>query len=353
MNAILGMYPELSPTDPYVMDSPGLRPEGWVMTIEGKKGEKGKEFCGSSNKCYDEIDNESERRTIAFMQKNAKAKKPFFVTYQPMWLNFLKPQAKKDSINGGKIPNSYKKLDEFVGRVMKELKTLGIAENTLFVAMADNGPMSHNPPPGWAMTELMYRGGKGDFTEGGVRVPALAWWPGMIDEKQLVGDIIHVSDLFTTFARIGGATKYIPRDRVIDGVDQTELLLEGDSHSHRDYIHIYQGNVLAATVKGRYKKHWIGVGEGANSGISAAYFDLFQDPKEKNPQLIPLIHFQGQFNAMRERHNMMKKVYPDQENGHGVPYAGLTNARPETLEIGKRLEREKAAMPESVRKYMP
>ena len=36
--------------------------------------------------------------------------------------------------------------------------------------MADNGPMSHDPPPGWAMTEIMYRGGKGDYTEGGVRV---------------------------------------------------------------------------------------------------------------------------------------------------------------------------------------
>ncbi|MCD6213267.1 MAG: sulfatase-like hydrolase/transferase [Sulfurovum sp.] len=353
VNAILGLYPDMSPKDPYVMDNPGLRPEGWVMTIEGKKGEKGKEFCGSSNKCYDEIDRESEKRTIAFIQKNAKAKKPFFVTYQPMWLNFLQPEPNKSSVNGGKIPNSYKRLDEFVGKVMKELKALGIAENTLFVAMADNGPMSHNPPPGWAMTELMYRGGKGDFTEGGVRVPAVAWWPGMIDEKQLVGDIIHVADLFTTFARIGGATEFIPRDRVIDGVDQTELLLEGDSHSHRDYVHIYQGNTLAATVKGRYKKHWIGTSEGVNSGVSATYYDLFQDPKELNPQMIPLIHFQGQFHAMQVRHNMMKKVYPDQDNASGVPYAGLTNSRPETLEIGKRIEREKAAMPESVRKYIP
>jgi len=353
VNAILGLYPDMSPKDPYVMDNPGLRPEGWVMTIEGKKGEKGKEFCGSSNKCYDEIDRESEKRTIAFIQKNAKAKKPFFVTYQPMWLNFLQPEPNKSSVNGGKIPNSYKRLDEFVGKVMKELKELGIAENTLFVAMADNGPMSHNPPPGWAMTELMYRGGKGDFTEGGVRVPAVAWWPGMIDEKQLVGDIIHVSDLFTTFARIGGATEFIPRDRVIDGVDQTELLLEGDSHSHRDYVHIYQGNVLAATVKGRYKKHWIGTSEGVNSGVSATYYDLFQDPKELNPQMIPLIHFQGQFHAMQVRHNMMKKEYPDQANASGVPYTGLTNARPETLEIEKRLKREKAAMPRSVRKYMP
>jgi len=307
VNAILGMHPNMSPPDPYAMDSPGLNPVGWVMTIEGEKGKKGKEFCGISNECYDRIDKESEKRTIEFMHKNAKAKKPFFITYQPTWLNFLQPEPKKSSENGGKVANSYAKLDAFVGKVMKELKTLGIAENTLFVAMADNGPMSHNPPPGWAMTEIMYRGGKGDYTEGGVRVPAMAWWPGMIDSGQLVGDIIHVTDLFTTFARLGGATKYIPTDRVIDGIDQTELLLEGDSHSRRDYVHIYQGHTLAATVKGRYKRHWIGLDEGAASGISASYYDLYQDPHEKNPQMIPMIHFQGQFTAMRERHEMFKK----------------------------------------------
>ncbi|MEH6581646.1 MAG: sulfatase-like hydrolase/transferase [Halioglobus sp.] len=353
VNAILGMHPEMLPPDPYAMDSPGLNPTGWVMTIEGKKGEQGKEFCGISNECFEKIDIESEKRTIAFMRKNAKAKKPFFVTYQPMWLNFLSPEPKKTSLNGGKIPNQYAKLDAFVGKVMEELKTLGIEENTIFVAMADNGPMSHNPPPGWAMTEIMYRGGKGDFTEGGVRVPAIAWWPGMIEEDQLVSDIIHVTDLFTTFANLGGATKYVPTDRIIDGIDQTELLLEGDTHGRRDYVHIYQGHTLAATVKGRYKRHWLGLGDQAASGLPEAYYDLLQDPHEKNPHVVPMLHFQGQFATMRERHEMMKKAYPDAPNAHGIPYTGLSNARPETLDIVERLKREKAAMPASVRKYMP
>jgi arylsulfatase len=55
---------------------------------------------------------------------------------------------------------------------------------------------------------------------------------------------------------------------------------------------------------------------------------------------------------MCERHELFKKAYPDQENAHGIPYTGLSNARPETLEIVKRLKREKAAMPKSVQKYM-
>jgi arylsulfatase A-like enzyme len=64
------------------------------------------------------------------------------------------------------------RVDVYIGKLMKELDDLGIAENTLVVVMADNGPMTHNGPPG--MVETLYRGGKGDFLEGGVPVRALA-----------------------------------------------------------------------------------------------------------------------------------------------------------------------------------
>ena len=134
--------------------------------------------------------------------------------------------------------------------MIAKLKELGIAENTLVVCMADNGPMSHNPPPGLGMAETIFRGGKGDFLEGGVRVPAQAWWPGMIKPGQLVGDIIHETDLYTTFARVAGALEHVPTDRVIDGLDQTSLLVNGDTHSRRDNVFIYAGPKLGATVKG-------------------------------------------------------------------------------------------------------
>ena len=101
-------------------------------------------------------------------------------------------------------------MDARIGRLTDELERLGIAENTLVVLMADNGPMVHNGPAG--MTETLYTGGKGDYSEGGVRVPAIAWWPGVIEPGQVVGDIIHQTDLFTTFARLGGAnTAYSDR----------------------------------------------------------------------------------------------------------------------------------------------
>jgi arylsulfatase len=352
VNAVLGLHPEIYPDDPYRLDSPGLVPEGWVMIIEGKKGELGKEWCGTTNECYDEMDRESEKRSFEFINRNVQAGKPFFVAYHPNFLNFLAPEIPKKTINGGKVPGAYAQLDAYVGKLMEELKTLGIAENTLVIAMADNGPMVHSPPAGWAMTELLYRGGKGDFTEGGVRVPAMAWWPGVIEKDQLVGDIIHVTDLYTTFARLGGATEYIPTDRIVDGLDQTALLLKGDTFSRRDYVFIYAGHEIGATVKGRYKRHWIGSGDVAASGMPEAYYDLYQDPHEKNPHLVPLIHTQGQFNRMLARHELFKKKYPDVDNAHGIPYTGLSNARPETKAIGERIRRELEHMPFDVEEFL-
>ena len=175
---------------------------------------------------------------------------------------------------------------------------------------------------------------------------------GMIEEGQVVGDIIHVTDLYTTFARLGDAMKYIPTDRVVDGLDQTSLILNGDTHSRRDYVFIYSGHEIGATVKGRYKRHWIGAGDVAASGMPEAYFDLYQDPREENPQLVPLIHTQGQFNRMLARHELFKNKYPDVSNAHGIPYTGLSNARPETKAIADRVKRNIENMPFDIKEYL-
>lgn len=351
-NAVLGLHPEQYPKDPYQLDETGLLPKGWVQILDAKKGQLAEEWCGNSNECYEKMETESENRTIAFIQKNAQAKKPFFVQYWPNFLNFLKPEPQKTSVNGGKVPNAYTRLDAFVGRVKETLHEEGIAENTLFLIMADNGPMVHNPPPGWGMTEILYRGGKGDYTEGGIRVPAIAYWPGMIKEKQLVGDIIHVTDLFTTFAKLGEATDNIPTDRIIDGLDQTSVLLNGDTHGRRDYVYVYQGNTLAAIVKGRYKRHLISSDPGGATGIGADFYDLYQDPREENPHLVPLIHTQGQYNRMHIRHELMKKKYPDKLNGKGIPLTGISNARPETKAIKTMVENYMKLMPIDVQEYI-
>ncbi len=67
-------------------------------------------------------------------------------------------------------------------------------------------------------------------------MPAIACWPGMIEPGQDPIDLVQITDWFTTMASLAGALDLIPGDRVIDGVDQTGLLLLGEGHSRRDYI---------------------------------------------------------------------------------------------------------------------
>jgi len=321
---ISGMYPDQMPHDKYDMDK-GWAPTGFVNALEGTKGGPVREFGRAPDVSdYMRIEVESQKRTLAFIEKNAKAKKPFYVAYWPQMV-LLPGFPDRVTANRGFLPEALQRFDPWVGELKAHLQKLGIAENTLVILMADNGPFTHNGPPGSA--ETLYSGGKGDFTEGGVRVPAIAWWPGTIKAGQISADIIHETDLFTTFARLAGATDHIPTDRIIDGVDQTSLLLNGDTYSRRDYNFIYTGNILAATVKGRYKRIWVGELPGLSG---AAFYDLYQDPREVSPGMLTYFPTKGMFNIMVARHNLWKQKYPDHSMARGLPLTGITDARPET-----------------------
>jgi arylsulfatase len=321
--------PDIYPEDPYDMDK-GWRTTGHIAALEGKKGGPVREVVapGDLPGWYKNMEAQ-KTRTLNFIDKSVDAKKPFFVAYWPELIAFV-PFPERKTLSGGFLQEGLVRFDPFIGQLMEHLKTKGIAENTLVVLMADNGPMTHNGPPG--MVETLYRGGKGDYLEGGIRVPAMAWWPGMIEPGQTPGDIIHETDLFTTFARIAGASKYIPRDRVVDGVDQTSLLLNGDGHSRRDYVHIYTGETYAATVKGRFKRHWVGELPGLSG---ASFYDLYNDSREVQPKMLPGFTTKGMFNAMRARHEILIEKYPHNEEARGLPFTGVENARPETIEASK------------------
>jgi arylsulfatase len=335
-NASMGLQQGILPDDPYELDDTFITKD-WIQIAAGTKGGDTRQWRDNTLETYEAIDPEAQKRTLEFIERNAKAGKAFYIANWPMMSSFLPIRPKNCSVARSMLQDGLQcNVDPFVGKVMEKLKELGIAENTLVVIMADNGPMSHNAPPGTGFAETIFRGGKGDFLEGGVRVPAMAWWPGMIDEGQVVGDMIHITDLFTTFARLGGALDEIPTDRVIDGIDQTALLLNGDTHGRRDYTFTYAGPVLGAIVKGNYKRHMISpdpVGEA--SGIPAAFYFLPSDPREKMPVLTQMIHLKSPFNRMKLRHDLWKRKYPDSKEKHGIPWTGISNASQEVKDFAK------------------
>jgi arylsulfatase len=211
---------------------------------------------------------------------------------------------------------------------MAEMETLGIADNTLVIIMGDNGHFTkYSPQSGY--TPMIFRGGKGSTTEGGVRVDAFVRWPDMIEADSVAGDIIHVTDLYTTIARLGGATDEIPRDRIIDGLDQTSLLLKGDTYGRRDYVFLYNINALEAVVKEQYKLAIPG-GKLQNA-ILADFYDLFRDTREEWPVSTEIGAWGGaKFVRMIQRHMARKQKYPDEGPATGMPYKGIENLRPES-----------------------
>ncbi len=196
--------------------------------------------------------------------------------------------------------------------------------------MADNGIMRQFSSTTTGLNQLIYRGGKTDFLEGGVRVDAFVRWPGVIESGSASSDIVHVADLHTTLAGIAQAKQHIPRDRIIDGLDQTSLLLNGEGHGRRDFVYIYEGVTLRAIVKQQFKLHVPAPGQPA---AVAAVYDLYRDPREKDAHVGNALWSGGSFQDMIYRHMISIKKYPHLPLGKDRPYGGISNLRPETKEL--------------------
>ena len=284
-----------------------------------------------TQKKYRDMNELYQKNVLNQLRSLAKQDKPFFINYWPMFpISFVQEHKKEyNTLNGGTIAASIVETDEWIGQILKEVENLGIAENTIIVVMGDNGPfMQYAGPTG--QSDRIYRGGKTDHLEGGVRVNAFVKWKGVIEAGSFAEDIIHVTDLYTTFARLANATDGIPRDRVVDGLDQSGVMLLGDGHGRRDYLHLYEGEELKSVVKNKYKMHL--APEGENPITSAQFYDLYRDPRESRPmdsiKIGPWAG--GQFAGMIVRHKALMKKYPNRPPTHGMPYAGIENLRPET-----------------------
>lgn len=306
----------------YTVDKTFRHPSNIPWAAEGKIGEKARQY--NKDFSYEEqlrYVEDVHSRSLNYIKKNAKGENPFFLCYWfhgPNVAGVHRLGRRSDSSIANADGDGLQEIDEKLAEMFKVIKDEGIEENTLVIVMADNGPMLEIFP---SMANFgIFRGGKGSFTEGGMRVPAFAWWPGTIEAGSVAGDIIHCTDLYTTFARIGGAMKYIPTDRVIDGIDQTAMLVNGDGHGRRDYVHVYTGSVLAASVKQQFKRHWIGERPGL---AGKSFFDLYRDPREEYGMMAQFLWAWEPFDSMKKRHMELMEKYPNTPMRRGKPFEGI------------------------------
>lgn len=329
-NNLLG-YHYSTQSNSFAVDQ-NFKPSGLVTGVEARKGgqarevglEAGEEWTQSH---YEEMNERYQRQVLEQLRELADEDEPFFLQYWPLYpLNFVFPE-QAQSQNGGFMADKLEVLDQWFGELLDEMDELGVADNTLVVFMADNGLMYHYEGTS-GLSQLIYRGGKTDFTEGGIRVDAYARWPGAIEAGSRAADIVHVSDLFTTFAVVAQAEKYIPRDRVIDGVDQTALLLNGQHHGRRDYVYVYQNELLRAVVKQEWKMHMPAPGMPA---AAAGVYNILRDPREEHPLIGHSLWSAASFQDMVKRHMIGIQKHPHNTLGKGTPYTGIENLRPESI----------------------
>ena len=312
-----------------------FKPRGLVTGVEGTKGGQAREIDLKPGEewtqaHYIEMNHRYQRQAIEQLQTLAQGEQPFYLQYWPLYpLNFVHDGDQNISQNGGFHAEKLQFLDGWIGDFLDEIDRQGITDNTIVMFMADNGLMYHYGGPS-GMSQLIYRGGKTDHLEGGVRVDAFVRWPGVIEAGSAAGDIIHVSDLFSTFANIAGAEQYIPTDRVIDGIDQTALWLNGEHHGRRDYVYIYESETLRSIVKQEFKMHLPAPGV---PGAAAPVFNVLRDPREENPHIGMSLWSGASFQDMVKRHQLTMAKYPNIKLDKGSPYGGIENLRPETLEV--------------------
>jgi arylsulfatase A-like enzyme len=218
---------------------------------------------------------------VRFIEENRN--RPFFLYFAHNMPHI--PLARSADYVGHSAAGIYgdvvEEIDASAGRVIDALRAADIDRRTLVVFTSDNGPWlpfkSHAGSPG------PLSNGKGTTWEGGVRTPAIFWWPGTV-RPATITDIGSAMDLFVTAAKLGGGD--VPADREIDGVD-LRAPLTGRGPSPRHVLFYYWDNELRAIRKDAYKAHFItsgayGEGEKRTEHDPPLLFNLNEDPGERH-----------------------------------------------------------------------
>ena len=193
-------------------------------------------------------------RAVEFIKRNASAGKPFFA-YVPFSLVHMPTLPNLEfagKTGNGDWADCLAEMDYRTGQILDAIKQAGIDDNTLVVFTSDNGPEATNP---WEGDSGPWRGTYFTAMEASLRTPFIIRWPGKVPAGRVNNEIVHIVDMFTTLARVGGAT--IPKDRPIDGVDQLDFFLGKQDASNREGFPAYVADRLTAVKWHNWKAHFI------------------------------------------------------------------------------------------------
>ena len=198
-------------------------------------------------------------KAIDFLENRRDKKKPFvlYLAHTMMHTIIDASERFRGKSAGGLYGDVVEEFDFETGRLLDALDKLGLRDNTLVIYTSDNGPWNQpaytNKKKGHPKGSIFWgeagplRAGKGSCYEAGVRVPCIVRWPGKVPAGKVSDAIFSTLDFMPTFASLAGFKA--PGDRVIDGVDQTQLLLGKNAKGARQTF-LYRNNGIR---RGKWK----------------------------------------------------------------------------------------------------
>jgi len=235
------------PKDPAFLKEFGPRGVIHSWALPGGK-QKIEDTGPLTKKRMETVDDETSSRALSFIMEQEEAGKPWFVWWNGTRMHFrthvkeeLRGISGQDEYSDGMVEH-----DMHIGKFLKLLDELKIADNTIVFYSTDNGP-HYNTWPDAAATP--FRGEKNTNWEGGWRVPAMVRWPGKIKAGSVTNEIVHHMDWLPTFLAAAGdpdVKENLKKDGVqaigrtykvhLDGYNQLPLLTGKTKESPRKEI---------------------------------------------------------------------------------------------------------------------
>lgn len=285
-------------------------------TTDPKFGRVGKQKIENTGpltrKRMETFDGEVLTHTLDYLDRTAKGDKPFFVWFNTtathIWSHSPNKYIQMAVDEGRSETDIYRakmiEHDEQVGTLLKKLKDLGVADNTIVIYTTDNGNELMMWPDGGTAP---FRGEKGTTWEGGLRVPLLIKWPGKIPAGREANGVQSHEDLYLTLATAAGAADI--KNKLLAGykVGETTYKVHLDGYNNLDYwtgkteksarreIFYYDETDLMAVRIDAWKMH-IGIKKDGSWWDPKTYpsvpflFNLLMDPMEK---MDPMSHEWG------------------------------------------------------------
>jgi arylsulfatase len=226
-------------------------------------------------------------RTAEYIAKQAKAGKPFFVytalshAHPPEKVHPDFDQTSPDRL--GEYSDMIAEMDHRVGQILDAIAEAGIEDDTIVVFSSDNGAGGIPCVQGGSSGPW-----RGHFSnppyEGSMRVPAMIRWPNHVPAGVASQEMLTAHDWLPTLAGMVGASKLVPTDRPIDGIDTSAFMLGASSTTGRDSYLFFGPDAGPMSVKLGHIKVILRYADSFETPIEKPYwprvYDLTSDPHE-------------------------------------------------------------------------